>query len=275
MKQLKTDKSGKATYWLGAFLVMITAALLLGLFAKNQQDAAEDECTETLEVMTESTENETEVAVHAEVSESEEWEDAETEVREEESTTEAVEDADAESKAVGEDGTEKTAKQEVSAPSEESVRHPGEISAEEQKEVTKENAYEGTDTKQTEDATAALEPEYSQESTTDEIPTAEPEVSAEAEEHEHSWIFESFYQKPTCSNGGLVTEICAGCGETQITGGTPTGEHTFMVETPGDCCSEEVAVCSECNFREVRDKAPKNHIDVEDGFCYGCGQKAE
>lgn len=99
------------------------------------------------------------------------------------------------------------------------------------------------------------------------IPTPEPDT------HEHSWIFESFYQEPTCSNGGLVTEICAHCGETQVTGGTPTGEHHYEVETVGDCCSAEVVVCTECNYREVREKDPANHIDVEDGFCYGCGVK--
>lgn len=103
----------------------------------------------------------------------------------------------------------------------------------------------------------------------------EAEVIPEPEAHEHSWIFESFYQKPTCSNGGLVTQICAKCGETQITGGTPTGEHSYEVESEGDCCSAEVMVCTECNFREVREMDPDKHIDVEDGFCYGCGQQTE
>lgn len=103
----------------------------------------------------------------------------------------------------------------------------------------------------------------------------ESEETPESDVHEHSWIFESFYQEPTCSNGGLVTQICAKCGETQITGGTPTGEHSYEVETEGDCCSAEVMVCTECNFREVREKDPDNHMDVEDGFCYGCGQKTE
>ena len=70
-------------------------------------------------------------------------------------------------------------------------------------------------------------------------------------------------------------EVCTHCGETQITGGTPTGEHSYQVETPGDCLSEEVVVCSVCNYREVREKNPGNHIDVEDGFCYGCGKNAD
>lgn len=108
-------------------------------------------------------------------------------------------------------------------------------------------------------------------------PMTEPEEeSTPVEEvHVHSWIFESYYQEPTCSNGGLITEICAHCGETQITGGTPTGKHEFKVETYGDCCSAEVVVCMTCNYREVREKDLKNHIDVEDGFCYGCGCKLE
>lgn len=101
-----------------------------------------------------------------------------------------------------------------------------------------------------------------------EIPSSkEPEMSCH-----HSWVFESFYQEPTCSNGGLENQVCAHCGETQVTGGAPTGEHLYLVETPGDCCSEEVVVCSECNYREIKEKDKGNHMDVEDGFCYGCGE---
>ena len=109
--------------------------------------------------------------------------------------------------------------------------------------------------------------------------TPAPEITPSPEEtpviHEHSWIFDSWYQEPTCSNGGLVIEICGHCGETQVTGGTPTGEHSYTVEAPGDCCSQEVVVCTECNYREIREKDPGNHIDVEDGFCYGCGRKTD
>ena len=109
--------------------------------------------------------------------------------------------------------------------------------------------------------------------------TPAPEITPSPEEtpviHEHSWIFDSWYQEPTCSNGGLVNEICAHCGETQVTGGTPTGKHSYTVESTGDCCSEEVVVCTECNHRQVGEKNPDNHIDVEDGFCYGCGKKTD
>ena len=104
--------------------------------------------------------------------------------------------------------------------------------------------------------------------------TPEPEVIPELEvPHEHSWMFESVFQEPTCSNGGLENQICAHCGETRTVGGTPTGAHNYVVENTGDCCSEEVVRCSECNTREVREKDMNNHIDVEDGICYGCGQK--
>lgn len=119
------------------------------------------------------------------------------------------------------------------------------------------------------------EPEVIPEEKTEPVPKDTPKEPEVPEEHEHSWIFESYYQKPTCSNGGLVNQICAHCGETQTTVGTPTGEHQFKVETPGDCCNVEVIICSECNHRKVREKDLDKHIDEEDGFCYGCGKKTE
>lgn len=125
---------------------------------------------------------------------------------------------------------------------------------------------------------ATPEPEVSEPDTpTPAEPSAEPstEPSAEPEapkECSHSWIFQSVYQAPTCSGGGLENQICSKCGATQITAGTPTGQHQYEVEVAGDCCSEEIVVCTECNHREVRGKDLKNHIDVEDGFCYGCGK---
>lgn len=91
----------------------------------------------------------------------------------------------------------------------------------------------------------------------------------------HSWIFDSYFQEPTCSNGGLENQICVHCGETRTVGGTPTGKHDYMVETEGDCCSEEIIRCTVCNNREVRDKNPDNHIDLENGICYGCGAKVD
>lgn len=89
----------------------------------------------------------------------------------------------------------------------------------------------------------------------------------------HCWIFESYFQEPDCSNGGLVNQICVHCGETCTVGGMPTENHDFIVENAGDCLSEEIVRCSVCNTREIREKQPENHIDVEDGICYGCGQK--
>jgi len=105
------------------------------------------------------------------------------------------------------------------------------------------------------------------------VPEEPSSTLSELARHEHSWIFESCYQEPTCSNGGLENQICAHCGETRIVGGTPTGEHDYVVETEGDCCSEEIVRCSVCNARETRGYNMTNHIDVEDGICYGCGQK--
>lgn len=271
MKQSNNDKTRKMPIWLGVSLLMIFAALLLGSFAKNKQDVADNECMETLESTSDMAAETKEEVMQTEVSESEVWDDAEAEARDEEGTTETVEGAYAGSQAMGEKQSEEPAKQQISSPSEESVSLPEEVFKEEHKEATTENA----DNSHNEDIIPTVEPEHDEDSITDEVEKTEPEVSPKVEKHEHNWMFESYYQNPTCSNGGLVIEICAGCGETQITGGTPTGKHIFTVETQGDCCSEEVVACSECNFREVRDKDPKNHIDIEDGFCYGCGKKAE
>lgn len=91
----------------------------------------------------------------------------------------------------------------------------------------------------------------------------------------HSWIFDSYFQEPTCSNGGLENQICVHCGETRTIGGTPTEKHDYIVETEGDCYSEEIIRCTVCNNREVRGKNPDNHIDLEDGICYGCGAKVD
>ena len=57
MKHLKTDKTRKMQAWFGgASIVMLLAALMIGTFIKNGQDAADHECMETLEVMPESME---------------------------------------------------------------------------------------------------------------------------------------------------------------------------------------------------------------------------
>ena len=148
---------------------------------------------------------------------------------------------------------------------------------EEAENETMETAGKGAESasKSSSEPQLASEPEESCESVKEPDVEVESSEVPEPEVHQHSWIFESYYQKPTCSNGGLVTQICAHCGETQITGGIPTGKHVYEVEIVGDCCSAEVVVCTECNFREVREKDPANHIDVEDGFCYGCGHKTE
>lgn len=119
-------------------------------------------------------------------------------------------------------------------------------------------------------------PEPTPEATPEATPAPTPEPAPPTEEPcVHHWLFDSYFQEPTCSNGGLENQICARCGETRTIPGTPTGEHEFVVETQGDCTSAEVVRCSNCNIREIREKDSSNHIDVEDGICYGCGAKIE
>lgn len=213
------------------------------------------------------------------VVESEGTDDVETEKEEkEESANEALETAGEEAET--ESDSERSSEPEQYSETEKScepVKEPdGELELEEAPEPSEEMTSEVKAEKE-----LVGESQESPETDSGEMVVPEPEETPkptevpEQEVHEHSWVFESYYQKPTCSNGGLVTQICAHCGETQITGGIPTGEHAYEVETPGDCCSAEVVVCTECNYREVREKDPTNHIDVEDGFCYGCGHKAE
>lgn len=133
----------------------------------------------------------------------------------------------------------------------------------------------------TPEPTEAPNPVPTPENTSESIPETTPEPTPEAtpavepEECVHHWLFDSYFQEPTCSNGGLENQICARCGETRTVPGTPTGEHKFVVETQGDCTSAEVVRCEDCNSREVREKNLSNHIDVEDGICYGCGAKTE
>ncbi len=115
---------------------------------------------------------------------------------------------------------------------------------------------------------AEVKPEPEEPEIPEPTPTPEP-----PKECNHNFIFDSYYQEPTCSSGGLENQVCMHCGMSQTTPGTPTGEHHFVTETEGDCCSEEVVICKDCNYRETWSKNSGNHIDVEDGFCYGCGTK--
>ncbi|MBR2038704.1 MAG: hypothetical protein IKA09_13405 [Lachnospiraceae bacterium] len=131
---------------------------------------------------------------------------------------------------------------------------------------------QGPGTEVTDETVAEAEPKP-EETPLPEVTPAPEEIPEPEASHEHSWMFESVFQEPTCSNGGLENQTCAHCGETRTVGGTPTGEHDYVVENVGDCCSEEIVRCSECNTRDVREKDMRNHIDVEDGICYGCGQK--
>jgi len=105
----------------------------------------------------------------------------------------------------------------------------------------------------------------------------EPEVPSSQEQEKvctHSWLFDSYYQEPTCGMGGLENQTCAHCGATRTANGEPTGIHSFVVETAGTCCDIEVLICEDCHTRQYGQKDAGNHVDEEDGFCYACGQSA-
>ena len=291
VKKIKTYLKGCNPYLAASAAIVIMSVVIICLILKGETSAEQE--TDMVSV---------ETVVQNEVEESGAgmaWE--ETDVKEQETITEQEDLAEsglAEESSMSEDSEAETAKvteqESAMTPEPEIIKEPekeAEIVVTPVPEQVPEESAEESQTPAEEENTPeeenvpAPEPEEIPESVpevTPEIeptPTPEPEPAPapiptpEPDTHEHSWIFESFYQEPTCSNGGLVTEICAHCGETQVTGGTPTGEHIYEVETVGDCCSAEVVACTECNYREVREKDPANHIDVEDGFCYGCGVK--
>lgn len=250
---------------------LVGAVIVASSLRTREDEPADAECKETLAAEGETFE---------EVSDTPESIQVETkEPMESEATEEVKPELPIEEEAAA--GTEETAKDqgslEESEISEETEALDASVSISEPEETTedveKPEAQEKLPNKEPEEEVVEEETETAETPVLQ--PEEKPEGSAQPGEHEHSWIFESYYQKSTCSNGGLVNQICARCGETQTTGGTPTGEHQFSVETPGDCCSAEVVICSECNHREVREKDPDNHIDEEDGFCYGCGCETE
>lgn len=260
MKIKEYLKSKKPYFLASAAIVIVSVGISIALL---QEKPAESSDQDVISV----------------VVESEGLDDVETEKEEkEESANEALETAGKEAET--ESGYESSSEQEQYSETEESCEPVKEPDEEVEPEETSESTEEMTPEESPEKVPAG-ESQKPPETDLEEVVVPEPEETHEPSEipepevHEHSWIFESYYQNPTCSNGGLVTQICTHCGETQITGGTPTGEHFYEVETSGDCCSAEVVVCTECNFREVREKDPDNHIDVEDGFCYGCGKKTE
>lgn len=276
MKKIKEYLKNMNPYLLAsALIVALSVGMIIALLQDMPAEGSDPDVTPG--VMENASETqETEPQDTEAFEESWEMDDVETENKEkEESENETMETAGKGAESASESSSEP---QQVSKPEEscEPVKEPdGEVEPEEVPETTEEMIPEEPHEE---------EPEDSKEPTatdSEDVVNTEPEETPEssevpgAEVHQHCWLFESYYQKPTCSNGGLVTQICAHCGENQITGGTPTGEHFYEVETPGDCSSAEVVVCTECNYREVREKDPTNHIDVEDGFCYGCGHKAE
>ena len=274
--KIKEYLKSKNPYLLAsAAIVIMSAGIIIALLQEVPSEGSDPDVTlVVLENASESQEAEPQGTEAVE--ESWEMDDVETENKEkEESENETMETAGKGAESASDSSSEP---QQVSEPEEscEPVKEPdGEVEPEEAPESTEEMTPEETYVEKPEDS---QEPSATDlEDVVNPVPeeTPEPSEVSEPEVHEHSWVFEAFYQEPTCSNGGLVNQICAHCGETQITGGIPTGEHVYEVETVGDCCSAEVVVCKECNFREVREKDPGNHIDLEDGFCYGCGHKTD
>ena len=268
---------GKNPYLLASFALVLISLLIMAALVK-LPSPVEETVTETLEVTSPESDEvySTESTEEVPVIESEETADVETKTGEEEEGPGVLE-----TEGAGAESAESF--EETKTPDPVPVPEiPGE--SEENKEVKEETQVPTVpEPEEEEDPEPDEGKQPESEENVEEPPIAEPEVKTEETPqtppqepaHEHSWTFDSYYQKPTCSNGGLVNQICVHCGETQTTVGTPTGEHLYQVETPGDCCSAEVVICSECNHREVREKDPDNHIDEEDGFCYGCGQKTE
>ena len=262
----------KNPYMVASLGIVLVSLLIITALLLNPADTDVETVLETLEttVFDETEEQclkETETVI-----ESEETANAET------TTTEEEEPADGmETKSEGSEST-KNAEETTETGEFPTTEEPGKSEKDQViKEETKEQ--ESSDPKVDITEEEAEQPEESKAEAEIEEPEEEPEEIPNEEPpstpHEHSWVFESYYQNPTCSNGGLVNQICAHCGETQTTVGTPTGEHLYEMETRGDCCSAEVVICRECNHRMVKEKDPTNHIDEEDGFCYGCGQKTE
>lgn len=254
---------GKNPYLLASFVIVLVTVGIMFVLLQDTEPAGTSGDVVSAEQISDMGKGS--IEVYAESSTEVETQPGNEAVLEQESV--AIDEAD-------ENSTETEAE---SMPSEmtakEKEQHNSEVTKSESEEPEKEETKEIP--KEEFNDTSSNQPEEELPDQAEQEPEPEAEESQVEEAHVHSWIFESYFQEPTCSNGGLVTQICAQCGETQITGGTPTGEHDYEVETPGDCCSAEVVVCRECNFREVREKNAQNHVDIEDGFCYGCGQKAE
>ena len=194
-----------------------------------------------------------------------------------EMATEGDRGTEAESENASESNMEETSEQPTELVSEQPAEQTSEQLSSEELEVISDVERELDSEVETQNKPEAItepeetpEPEVIPEETP--VPGGIPEPEAP---HEHSWMFESVFQEPTCSNGGLENQICIHCGENRTVGGTPTEKHDYMVETEGDCCSEEIIRCTVCNNREVRGKNPDNHIDLEDGICYGCGAKVD
>lgn len=300
-KKVKEYFKGKNPYLMISAAIVIISVIIISMILKDELAAGKDASIAEVQKSTETIEAEFEEVTESEIEDIsvEESLEQEPDCTEEIALEETETLGGAESEQIGSSAPEDKSQEQlegaaVSSETAESEKVPAQYPAIEVEETLASDDVQ--DTKQEDmipqesggavlDATSVPDVEETPEKVAESEIIPEPETTPELEEtrpeneipaiHEHSWVFESFYQKPTCSNGGLVNQICAHCGETQTTVGTPTGEHQFVVETVGDCCSAEVVICSECNHREVREKDPDNHIDEEDGFCYGCGCKTE
>lgn len=297
LKKVKEYFKGKNPYFMASAAIVIVSIFIISMILKDEVSTGKEsdmdaintqQSTEESTAETESIQESLETKSSEVVDEVQESETIETSVQEDEEVTNVLESepvnlAETQSKPVESVQStpvpEKTPVQEIaSAPEnetkpEEAVIPEVDYDPQPEPSVPQEPEIAPSEEPSVQEDTPSPQPTPAPEV------TPMPEITPSPEEtpiiHEHSWIFDSWYQEPTCSNGGLVNEICAHCGETQVTGGTPTGKHSYTVESTGDCCSPEVVVCTECNHREVGEKNPGNHIDVEDGFCYGCGKNTD
>ena len=271
IKKMKEYFKGKNPFLLASAAIVIVSVCIISMILKGEIPTGKESDMDAMSTQQSTEESITETESIQESAVTEEFEAAD-EVQESEPIEEPVQE-DEEAASVAESESENIAETQLK-PDEfvQSTPVPGKTPVPE-KETPQESEIAPPEETAVPENTPAPQPTPTPEEAP--MPEATPSPEKAPETHEHSWIFDSWYQEPTCSNGGLVNEICAHCGETQTTIGTPTGKHIYEVETPGDCCSAEVIICTECNHREVKEKNTDKHIDEEDGFCYGCGQKTE
>lgn len=81
----------------------------------------------------------------------------------------------------------------------------------------------------------------------------------------------------TCTEDGLRTVVCDGCGETLAEEVLPALGHDFgewTVKTPATCTEDgqSTRTCARCGAVETRTDAATGHVDADnDGKCDSCG----